>query len=319
VTGYVVRRLALLLPSLIIVTLLVSLVVRLLPGKAIDVLAAQQGFTVKEDRAKLEHQLRLDEPWIQQYWDWVSGMAHGDLGTSLRTRRAVTTELKARLPITLELAFIAFLFSIAIAIPIGVLSAVKQDTLLDYATRSLAIAGVALPGFWLATLVIVWPAVWWRWSPPVIYTRFEHDPLKNLSQIWIPALLLALYLVGFLMRMTRAMTLEVLRADYVRTARAKGLGSLRVIQRHTLRNALIPIITIIGLQIPVLIGGATVYEQIFSIPGVGSYLLDATQNRDYPVIQAINLLLASLVLVINLVVDLSYGLIDPRIRLSGGQ
>ena len=163
------------------------------------------------------------------------------------------------------------------------------------------------------------PAVWWGWSPPVIYTRFERDPLRNLTQIWIPALLLALYLVGFLMRMTRAMVLEVLRSDYVRTARAKGLGGLAVIQRHTLRNALIPIITIVGLQIPVLIGGATVYESVFSIPGLGRYLLDATQNRDYPVIQAINLLLACLVLLINLAVDLSYAVIDPRIRLSGGR
>jgi len=318
-TRYCFRRLALLLPSLIVVTILVSLIVRLLPGKAIDVLAAQQGFTVKSDKAKLEHELGLDRPWIEQYWNWVSPIVHGDLGKSLRTRREISGELKARLPVTLELAGVAFLFSLAIAIPVGVLSAVKQDTLIDYVTRSFAITGVALPGFWLATLVVVWPALWWHWSPPVNFTRIEDDPLRNLSQIWVPALLLALYLVGFLMRMTRAMTLEVLRADYIRTARAKGLSGFAVINRHALRNTLIPVITVIGLQIPVLIGGAVVYETIFSIPGIGRFLLDAVSNRDYPVIQAINLLLASLVLVINLAVDLSYPVIDPRVRLSGGR
>jgi peptide/nickel transport system permease protein len=314
-TTYIVRRLLLLLPSLLVVTLLVSLIVRLLPGKAIDILLAQQGFTVAADRAKLEAELGLDRSWIRQYVDWVSGIPRGDLGESLRTRRPITAELRARLPVTLELAAVAFVIALGIAIPIGVLSAVKQDTALDYATRSLAIGAVALPGFWLATLVVVWPSVWWGWSPPVTYTRFEADPLANLSKIWLPALLLALYLVGYLMRMTRAMMLEVLRSDYIRTARAKGLASLAVINRHGLRNALIPVVTIIGLQIPVLIGGATVYETVFSIPGVGRYMLDAAANRDYPVIQGINLVLASVVLFINLAVDLAYTVIDPRIRL----
>jgi len=318
-TRYFFRRLALLVPSLIVVTILVSLIVRLLPGSAIDVLAAQQGFTVKSDKAKLAQELGLDKPWLEQYWRWVSPIPAGNLGKSLRTRREISTELKARLPVTLELAGVAFLISLAIAIPVGVVSAVKQDTPIDYVTRSLAIMGVALPGFWLATLVVVWPAVWWHWSPPVTFTRIERDPVRNLSQIWVPGLLLALYLVGFLMRMTRAMTLEVLHADYIRTARAKGLSGFAVINRHTLRNTLIPVVTVIGLQIPVLIGGAVVYETIFSVPGIGRYLLDAVSNRDYPVIQAVNLILASLVLVINLGVDLSYAVIDPRIRLAGGR
>lgn len=317
-TAYILRRLLLLIPSLIIVTLLVSLIIRLLPGKAIDVLLAQHGFTVKADRERLEAELGLDKPWHVQYWNWVKGIPRGDLGQSLRTRRPITDELKARLPVTLELAAVAFMFAVGIAIPIGVLSAVKQDTLLDYVARSLAIGAVALPGFWLATLVVVWPSVWWGWSPPVTFTRLEDDPLKNLSQIWVPALLLALYLVGYLMRMTRAMMLEVLRSDYVRTARAKGLAPMTVITRHALRNALIPVVTIIGLQIPVLIGGAVVYETVFSVPGIGRYLLDAASNRDYPIIQGINLMLATLILLINLIVDILYTVIDPRIRLTGG-
>ncbi len=312
--AYLIRRVILLIPSLIAVTILVSLIVRLLPGSAIEVLAAQQGFTEKADLTKLNHELGLDKPWPQQYWDSTTGMLRGDFGNSLRTRRPVTDELKARLPVSLELAVMALVVALAVAIPVGVLSAVKRNTPIDYLARSFAIAGVALPGFWLATLVIVWPAIWWGWSPPLTFTSFQDNPIENLKQLWIPAVLLGLYFVGFLMRMSRAMMLEVLRADYVRTARAKGLSSYIVLRRHSLRNALIPIITVIGLQIPVLIGGAVVYESIFSIPGIGRYLLEAAQNRDYPVIQGVNVVLAAIVLVMNLVADISYGIIDPRVR-----
>ena len=312
--AYLMRRVLLLIPTLIAVTVLVSLIVRLLPGSAIEVLAAQQGFTEKADLTKLNHELGLDKPWPQQYWGSTSGMLRGDLGSSLRTRRPVTGELKARLPVSLELAALAFVVALVVAIPIGVLSAVRRNTPIDYIARSFAIAGLALPGFWLATLVIVWPAIWWGWSPPLTFTPFQDNPIENLKQLWIPAVLLGLYFVGFLMRMTRAMMLEVLRTDYVRTARAKGLSSHIVLRRHSLPNALIPIITVIGLQVPVLVGGAVVYESIFSIPGVGRYLLEAAQNRDYPVIQGVNVVLATVVLVANLVADISYGIIDPRVR-----
>lgn len=313
---YLIRRVLLLIPSLIAVTLLVSLIVRLLPGSAIEVLAAQQGFTESADLNKLNHELGLDKPWPEQYWDSTTAMLRGDFGKSLRTRRPVSEELRARLPVTLELAAFALVVALGVAIPVGVLSAVKRNTPIDYIARSLAIGGVAMPGFWLATLVIVWPAIWWGWSPPLSFTPFQQDPLKNLQQMWIPAVLLGLYFVGFLMRMTRATLLEVLRTDYVRTARAKGLSSYIVLRRHSLRNALIPIITVIGLQVPVLIGGAVVYESIFSIPGVGRYLLEAAQNRDYPVIQGVTAVLAAVVLVANLVADISYGIIDPRVRFT---
>lgn len=314
--AYLVRRVILLIPSLIAVTILVSLIVRLLPGSAIEVLAAQQGFTETADLDKLKHELGLDKPWPEQYWDSTTGMLRGDLGNSLRTRRPVTDELQSRLPVSLELAVLALLVALIVAIPIGVLSAVKRNTPIDYIARSFAIAGVALPGFWLATLVIVWPAIWWGWSPPLTFTPIQDDPIANLKQMWIPAVLLGLYFAGFLMRMSRAMMLEVLRADYVRTARAKGLSGYIVLRRHSLRNALIPIITVIGLQVPVLIGGAVVYESIFSIPGVGRYLLEAAENRDYPVIQGVNVVLASVVLIANLVADISYGVIDPRVKFT---
>ena len=316
---YIIRRLLLLLISLILVTMLVSLVVRLLPGNAVQVLAAQQGFTAPTDLVKLRHDLGLDKPWPVQYWNWATGVLHGDFGKSLRTRRPISVELRARLPVTFELAAFALVIAVGIAIPVGVLSAMQRNTLIDYVARSFAIAGVALPGFWIATLVVVWPAVWWHWSPPLTYTAFRTDPVKNLAQMWLPALLLGLYFVGFLMRMTRAMMLEVLRSDYVRTALAKGLGGLAILRRHSLRNALVPIVTVVGLQIPVLIGGAVVYESIFSVPGIGRLLLEAAQNRDYPVIQGIDLILAAIVLLLNLVVDLSYSILDPRVRLTGGR
>ncbi len=323
-TAYAMRRLLLIIPSLIVITLLVSLIIRLLPADAVMVLAAQQGFSQEADLDRLRHELGLDKPWHEQYWDWFSAMFRSipdgklDLGDSLRTRRDIAGELKVRLPVSLELAGLALLMTLAIAIPVGVISAVKRNSWADYIARSSAIIGVAIPGFWLATMVVVWPSVWWRWSPPSVFRPLHHDPIANLSFMWLPALLLSLYFVGFLMRMTRTMMLEVLTSDYVRTARAKGLRNLAIIVRHALRNALIPVVTVIGLQIPVLIGGAVVYETVFSVPGIGRLLIEAAQNRDYPVIQAINLIIAVVVVFLNLVVDMSYAVLDPRVRLAGG-
>ncbi len=315
--AYLVNRLLLLVVSLIGVTVLVALIVRLLPASAIEVLAAQQGFSEAADLDRLEHELGLDRPFLVQYGTWLSGVVRGDFGDSLRTRRPISDELKSRLPVSIQLAGMAFVVAVAVAIPVGVVSAVRQNSLIDYMARSLAITGVALPGFWIATLVVVWPSVWWGWSPPLTYTGLTEDPFKNLSQMWIPAVLLGLYFVGFLMRMTRAMMLEVLRSDYVRTAWAKGLAPRAVILRHALRNALIPIVTVMGLQLPVLVGGAVVYEMVFTVPGIGRLLLEAVQNRDYPVIQAVNFVLAGIVLTANLAVDLSYTALDPRVRLAG--
>jgi peptide/nickel transport system permease protein len=317
VTAYLVRRLLLLVPTLIVVTLLVSLVVRLLPAKAIEVLAAQQGFSEEAELEELERELGLDKGWPQQYWDWFSGLFRGDMGISLRTRREISAELATRLPVSLELAGMALVMALLVAVPVGVVSAVRRNSLVDYAARSAAIMGVALPGFWLATLIVVWPSVWWGWSPPSRFVPLHKDPLGNLAFMWLPALLLSLYFVGFLMRMTRTMMLEVISSDYVRTARAKGLPGYVVLLRHALRSGLIPVVTVVGLQIPVLIGGAVVYETIFSVPGIGRYLIEAAQNRDYPVIQGINLILAATVLFLNLLVDLSYSFIDPRVRLEG--
>jgi len=218
------------------------------------------------------------------------------------------------LPVTFELGILGMIVGLLIAIPLGVYSAVRQDTLSDYLARSGAIAMLAIPGFWLGTLAITLPSLWFRWSPPLRYTRLLDDPGKNLNQMILPAIILGIGLSGSLMRLTRAQMLEVLRQDYIRTARAKGLNERMTVFRHALQNAIIPVITLLGLQTTVLIGGAVVLESIFVLPGMGRYLLESLNNRDYPVVQAIVLIFAAVIIGVNLVIDLMYAWLDPRIR-----
>ena len=238
----------------------------------------------------------------------------GDLGRSLWRNTPVTHDLVERLPVTFELGLLSLLIGLSVAIPIGVHSALRQDTFADYVTRSFSILMLAVPGFWLATLVMVFPSVWWRWSPELEYVRFFDAPLQNLRQMIVPAIILGLSLSAITMRMTRTMMLEVLRQDYIRTARAKGLKEQVVVARHALRNGLIPVVTLIGLQAPLLIGGAVIMEQIFVIPGMGQLLLDAVSQRDYPIVSGVFLVVGTSVLLVNLAVDLSYGLLDPNVR-----
>jgi peptide/nickel transport system permease protein len=218
------------------------------------------------------------------------------------------------MPVTAELGLLAMLIGLAIAIPIGVISAVRQDTWSDYVGRSVAIGLLAIPAFWLGTLVITLPSVWWGWTPPLRYTRLLDDPLKNLGHVMIPAFILGLGLSGTLMRLTRAQMLEVLRQDFVRTAAAKGLAERAVVMRHALKNAFIPVLTLLGLQVSILVGGTVVLESVFVLPGMGRYLLEAVQYRDYPVIQGLNLIFATVIILANLIVDLLYGWLDPRVR-----
>jgi peptide/nickel transport system permease protein len=256
----------------------------------------------------------LDRPAYQQYFSFLGDVGNGSLGTSLRSDRSVLFDLRQRLPATFELGILAITFSLLIAIPIGVLSALWQDTWVDYGARSFAILALSAPSFWIAILVITFPAVWWHWAPPVGYRHIWQDPIKNLQIMLLPAMILGLVTNGTVMRLTRAQMLEVLRQDYVRTARAKGLRGRTVVIRHALKNALNPVITIVGLQIPILIGGSVVMEQIFSIPGMGTYLIQAIQGRDYPIVQGVNLLVAVVVILANLAVDVSYGILDPRVK-----
>ena len=222
--------------------------------------------------------------------------------------------LLARLPVTFELGAMALVVGLMVAIPIGVFSAVRQDTAGDYVARSFSILMLAVPSFWLGTMVMVFPSIWWGWSPEMKFTPFFVNPVQNLSQMIIPSIILGCALSAITMRLTRTMMLEVLRQDYIRTAWAKGLGERLVVMRHALRNALIPVVTLIGLQAPLLIGGAVIMEQIFVIPGMGLLLLDAVSQRDYPIITGVFLIVGVAVMFINLLVDLSYGLLDPKVR-----
>jgi peptide/nickel transport system permease protein len=311
---YVVRRLLALVPTLLFASLIVFVTVRLIPGNVIDMMLSQNDIAVGTDRAQLERALGLDQPVHVQYVRWVGAALRGDLGRSLWQNTPVTTQLLDRLPVTFELGTLALLVALSVALPVGVYSAIRQDTAGDYVTRSFSILMLAVPSFWMGTLVMVFPSIWWGWSPELKYVTFATDPLQNLAQMIVPAVILGTSLSAVTMRLTRTMMLEVLRQDYIRTAWAKGLSEGLVVARHALRNALIPVVTLIGLQAPLLIGGAVIMEQIFVIPGMGLLLLEAVGQRDYPIITGVFLVLGVCVMVINLLVDLSYGTLDPRIR-----
>jgi len=310
----IIRRLLALLPTLIFTSIIVFASIRMIPGDVIDLMLAQNDISTGNDRAVIEAALGLDQPIYIQYFVWVVDVLSGDLGRSLWQNTPVTEQLALTLPITFELGFLALLVALSVAIPIGIYSAMRQDSMGDYMTRSFSLLMLAVPSFWLATLVMVFPSVWWRWAPPLQYTPFLEDPVANLAHMSVPAILLGLSLSAVTMRMTRTMMLEVLRQDYIRTARAKGLKENIVIVRHALRNCLIPVVTLVGLQAPLLIGGAVILEQIFVIPGMGLMLLEAVFQRDYPVVTGVFLVVGVSILLINLVVDLTYSLLDPKVR-----
>jgi peptide/nickel transport system permease protein len=316
--AYIVRRLLALLPTLVIASIIVFVTVRLIPGDVIDLMLSQNDVAAdKMNREQLVAALGFDVPMWQQYFRWVGAIVlHGDLGTSLWRGTPVSEMLFARLPVTFELGAIALVVGLVIALPIGIWSAVRQDTASDYFARSFSILLLAVPSCWLGTMVVVFPSIWWGWSPPIEYTAFMQSPARNLQQMLLPGIVLGAALSAITMRLTRTMMLEVLRQDYIRTAWAKGLSERLVITRHALRNALIPVVTLIGLQAPLLIGGAVIIEQIFVIPGMGLLLLEAVQQRDYPIITGVFLMVGVAVMLINLVVDLSYGLLDPKVRMK---
>ena len=312
---YVIRRLLLVVPTLFLVTILVFLIVRSIPGDVIDVLMsemAELGGSVNRERIK--QMLGLDLPVHVQYGRWIGGVLQGDLGVSLRGSVPITPKILARLPVTFELGLLGIIFGLSISLPIGIYSAIRQNTVGDYAGCGVAVTFISVPTFWTATMVMIYPALWWGWSPSVRLIRFAQDPLGNLAMFLVPAAILGMVLSGTTMRMTRTMALEVLRQDYVRTAWSKGLGEKVVVMRHVLKNALIPVVTIVGFQLPILIGGSVILEQIFVLPGIGTLLLDAIQKRDYPIVSGINLVIATAVVLINLVIDLSYAFLDPRVR-----
>ncbi len=312
-TGYILRRVAFAIPTLFVVSIGIFLMVRLLPGDIIDILFGGDQTASEEVKQQAREQLGLNGSYAEQYWRWISGVVQGDFGFSLRNAEPVSNIVFDALTVTLELVILALLIATVVGVPLGVLSAVKRDTGWDVAARVGGLIGLSVPSFWLATLLLLLTSRVFGWVPPLVYISPFDDPVGNLSQFILPALSISVFTMAIVMRMVRATMLEVLGQDYVRTARAKGVGRKTVISRHALRNALIPVVTIIGFEIGVLIGGAAIIETIFGLPGVGYVLLQAIFGRDYPVIQAMTLLIAFTFIFANLLVDLLYGVLDPRI------
>ena len=334
--AYIIRRLLLIIPTVFILTIIVFLTLRFIPGDIIDtmtftLLYEYGGDPSDVDREVLESMLGLDVPVPMQYgrWigvlptpDWVTGESHfkgllqGTLGQSLFSQFSVEDKLIGRLPVTIELGVLAMVIGLLIALPVGIYSAIRQDTAADYAGRSVAIIGLSTPNFWLALMVMIYPAIWWGWSPPMEYIPFTEDPLGNLGVLIIPSLILGTAGAAGTMRMMRTMMLEVLRQDYIRTAWSKGLRERVVVLRHAVKNALIPIVTMIGMDLPMLVGGAVIMENIFNLPGIGRLMLIALEERDYPVVSGVNMVFATLVVAANLMTDLLYPYLDPRVRYS---
>ena len=315
--AYITRRLLLILPTLFILSILVFLSVRFIPGDVIDALEARSEWMVTGgiDRADLERRLGLDVSVYVQYGRWLGDiLLHGSLGESLMGRGAVEQRIVDRLLVTIELGLMAILIGLVIALPVGIYSAIRQDTAADYAGRSIAVIGLATPNFWLGIMVMIYPAIWWGWAPPLELVSFTEDPLGNLAVFLVPSLILGTASSAATMRMTRTMMLEVLRQDYIRTAWSKGLRERVVIIRHSIKNALIPVVTLIGLQLPILVGGAVIMENIFNLPGIGRLLVNALNDRDYPMVSGINLFFATGVVLLNLLIDLIYPYLDPRVR-----
>ena len=320
----------LIIPTLFLLTILVFLSVRFIPGDVIDAMMAEMETEHSNiDREALEHMLGLDVPVYVQYGRWIgvlptpdfvtkeshfNGIIQGTLGESMMGYWTVEEKISGRLPVTIELGLMAIVIGLVIALPVGIYSAMRQDTAADYVGRSVAIIGLATPNFWLATMVVLYPSLWWAWSPPMNWVPFSEDPLGNLGMFLIPSLILGTASAAATMRMTRTMMLEVLRQDYIRTAWAKGLRERVVVMRHAVKNALIPVVTLIGLQLPILIGGSVIMENIFNLPGLGRLMVVALEDRDYPVVSGVNLVFATAVVLFNLLIDLLYTWLDPRVR-----
>jgi len=311
--GFVGRRFLLMIPTIVGISIIIFLMVRLMPGDIVDVLLGGDAVATQEQKDQVREQLGLTGSYPEQYWSWASGVVTGDFGESYRNTEPVADVLSRAVPITLELMILALLIATLIGVPLGVISAVRRDSVSDYASRVGGLVGISIPSFWLATLLLLFTSRVFGWVPPITYVKFFDDPLTNLTQFILPAISISVFTLAIVMRMVRATMLEVLGQDYVRTARAKGVQHRLVVYRHALRNALIPVVTIIGFEIGILMGGAAIVEIIFGLPGVGYVLLNAIFNRDYPVVQGATLLIAVIFVVSNTVVDIVYGWLDPRI------
>ncbi len=309
---YFLKRVLLMVPTLLLVTFGVFLMMRLLPGDV--VIQMLEGYAYADTVEALRRELGLDRPAHVQYLEWMGGLLRADLGHSLWTKESILVEFARRFPVTLELALLTMVISVSFGLGVGVVSAVRQETWIDYAGRGVAILALAMPFFWLAILVVVLPAIYFRWTPLWTYVPLTTDPAENLKIMIFPAAVFGVSRAGPIMRIMRSSMLEVQRQDYIRTAWAKGLPERGVILKHAIKNALIPVVSILGLQIHFYLGGSVIIESIFRLPGMGQFFFEALIRRDYPVVQSINLIGAVFALLLNLIVDFSYAYLDPRIR-----
>jgi peptide/nickel transport system permease protein len=313
---YVVVRLYSMAVTLVGLSVLVFLMLRLVPGTVVEQLIGADAIASPAMVAELKRFFGLDQPWWQQYGRWVAALAHGDLGTSWRTGKPVVALILERLPVTIELTTLAVGFAMLLGIPAGILSATRRDQAIDNVTRVGTLLGLSVPVFWQGTMLILFFSIYLRWMPPVMWVDFFADPGRNLTIMALPALCLGTASAANIARTTRACMLDVLRSEYIRTAAAKGLASRRIVLKHALKNALIPIVTVAGLQIGILLGGTVVVEEVFTLPGIGRLVLWSIYQRDYPLTQSTILFVAVMFMAINLAVDVLYGYLDPRIRYS---
>jgi peptide/nickel transport system permease protein len=313
---YILRRFALLIPVLLGVSLVTFSLMRLIPGDAALLSIGVDKRTTPEVRAAVRKAYGLDQPQPVQYVRWMGHILRGDLGKSLQTRRTIKQELKLRLPVTFELALLAVLIGTIPAVVVGILAAIRRNSSLDYGATIITLLGISVPNFFLAALLILVFAVWLGWLPPLGYVQFTRDPIQNLKDMVLPAITLSLPFAAVLMRNTRSAVLEVLNQEHVRVARAKGLPSSKVLIRHVLPNAALPVITIAGIQVAGLLGGTVIVETIFGLPGIGRYIYESIANRDYPVVQGVTLVMATIFVLVSMIVDILYAVIDPRLRTS---
>ena len=313
---YVVVRLYSMAVTLVGLSVLVFLMLRLVPGTVVEQLIGADAIASPAMVAELKRFFGLDQPWWQQYGRWVAALAHGDLGTSWRTGKPVVALILERLPVTIELTSLAVGFAMLLGIPAGIRSATRRDQTIDNVTRVGTLLGLSIPVFWQGTMLILFFSIYLRWMPPVMWVDFFADPGRNLTIMALPALCLGTASAANIARTTRACMLDVLRSEYIRTAAAKGLAARLVVLKHALKNALIPIVTVAGLQIGILLGGTVVVEEVFTLPGIGRLVLWSIYQRDYPLTQSTILFVAVMFMAINLAVDVLYGYLDPRIRYS---
>jgi len=316
-TRYVVLRLYSMALTLVGLSVLVFLMLRLIPGTVVEQMIGADAIVSPAMVAELKRFFGLDQPWWVQYGRWIAELGHGNLGTSWRTGKPVLSLIAERLPVTLELTTLSVAFALLLGIPAGIVSATRRDQAVDNVTRVGTLLGLSIPVFWQGTMLILFFSIYLRWMPPVVWVDFFSDPKRNLTIMVLPALCLGTASAANIARTTRSCMLDVLRSEYIRTASAKGLGDPLVVLKHALKNAMIPIVTVAGLQIGILLGGTVVVEEVFTLPGVGRLVLWSIYQRDYPLTQSTILFIAVMFMTINLAVDVLYGYLDPRIRYSG--